>query len=87
MIRNEGGSLDSFVFVDTDRPIADYVQEARKLVGGARGPPQRLPARMGRPVRYLERAKERLTFVVPMTLGLIFLLLLVNTAAQSRRRS
>ncbi len=33
MIRSEGGKLVGFVFVDTDRPIADYVAEAKDTVG------------------------------------------------------
>src|ERR1043166_7203996 len=32
MIRSEGGKLVGFVFVDTDRPIADYVSDARQAV-------------------------------------------------------
>ena len=32
MIRSEGGKLVGFVFVDTDRPIADYVAEAKAVV-------------------------------------------------------
>ena len=34
---------------------------------------------MGRPVPYFERAQARLAWVVPLTLAVIFLLLLVNT--------
>ena len=32
MIRSEDGQLVGFVFVDTDRPIADYVADAKKVV-------------------------------------------------------
>jgi Cu(I)/Ag(I) efflux system membrane protein CusA/SilA len=32
MIRSEDGKLVGFVFVDTDRPIADYVDDAREIV-------------------------------------------------------
>jgi Cu(I)/Ag(I) efflux system membrane protein CusA/SilA len=43
MIRSEGGKLVGFVFVDTDRPIADYVAEAKNVVagGGALAPATR----------------------------------------------
>jgi len=79
MIRSEGGKLVGFVFVDTDRPIADYVTEAKEVV--ARD--VRLPAGtrlewVGQ-FKYFERAKERLTWVIPLTLGIVLLLLYLNT--------
>ena len=79
MIRSEGGKLVGFVFVDTDRPIADYVAEAKRVV--ARD--VRLPAGtrlewVGQ-FKYFERAKERLTWVVPLTLAIVFVLLYFNT--------
>ena len=81
MIRDEGGRLYSYVFADTDRPIADYVQEARKLVAERVTLPSGYRLEWAGQYRYLERAKARLTFVVPMTLALIFLLLLVNSGS------
>jgi Cu(I)/Ag(I) efflux system membrane protein CusA/SilA len=79
MIRSEGGKLVGFVFVDTDRPIADYVAEARQVV--ARDvvlPPGTRLAWVGQ-FKYFERAKERLKWVIPLTLGIVFLLLYLNT--------
>ena len=32
MMRSEGGKLVGFVFVDTERPIADYVADAKQAV-------------------------------------------------------
>jgi Cu(I)/Ag(I) efflux system membrane protein CusA/SilA len=81
MIRDEGGRLYSYVFADTDRPIADYVQEARKLVSERVALPSGYRLEWAGQYRYLERAKARLAFVVPMTLALIFLLLLVNSGS------
>ncbi len=79
MIRSEGGKLVGFVFVDTDRPIADYVAEAKTVVGRD----VRLPAGtrlewVGQ-FKYFERAKERLKWVIPLTLGIVFVLLYFNT--------
>jgi Cu(I)/Ag(I) efflux system membrane protein CusA/SilA len=79
MIRSEGGKLVGFVFVDTDRPIADYVAEAKHVVGEK----VRLPAGtrlewVGQ-FKYFERAKERLKWVIPLTLGIVFVLLYFNT--------
>ena len=79
MIRSEGGKLVGFVFVDTDRAIADYVEEAKRAV--ARDvhlePGTRLEW-VGQ-FKYFERANERLKWVVPLTLGLVFVLLYFNT--------
>ncbi|MGA3123501.1 MAG: CusA/CzcA family heavy metal efflux RND transporter [Polyangiaceae bacterium] len=79
MIRSEGGKIVGFVFVDTDRPIADYVAEAKlavardaKLTSGTR-------LEWVGQFKYFERAKERLKWVIPLTLGIVFLLLYFNT--------
>ena len=79
MIRSEAGSLVGFVFVDTDRPIADYVADAKRAVAasGALQPGTRV-AWVGQ-FQYFERAKERLRWVVPLTLALVVLLLYANT--------
>jgi Cu(I)/Ag(I) efflux system membrane protein CusA/SilA len=79
MIRSEGGKLVGFVFVDTDRPIADYVAEAKRAV--ARGVQLSAGTRLewvGQ-FKYFERAKERLKWVIPLTLGLVLVLLYFNT--------
>ena len=79
MIRSEGGRLVGFVFVDTDRPIADYVAEAKGVVErDVRLPPGTRVAWVGQ-FKYFERAKERLKWVIPLTLGIVMLLLYLNT--------
>jgi Cu(I)/Ag(I) efflux system membrane protein CusA/SilA len=81
MIRSEGGKLVGFVFVDTDRPIADFVADAKHAVTRD----VRLPAGtrlewVGQ-FKYFERAKERLKWVIPLTLGIVFVLLYFNTGS------
>jgi len=79
MIRSEGGKLVGFVFVDTDRPIADYVADARQAVAeGAKLAPGTRLEWVGQ-FKYFERAKERLKWVIPLTLGIVFVLLYFNT--------
>jgi Cu(I)/Ag(I) efflux system membrane protein CusA/SilA len=79
MIRSEGGKLVGFVFVDTERPIADYVAEAKAVVArDVAMPPGTRLAWVGQ-FKYFERAKERLKWVIPLTLGIVFLLLYFNT--------
>jgi copper/silver efflux system protein len=78
MIRSEGGKLVGFVFVDTDRPIADYVAEAKRVVArDAILPAGTRIAWVGQ-FKYFERAKERLKWVIPITLASVFLLLYFN---------
>jgi Cu(I)/Ag(I) efflux system membrane protein CusA/SilA len=79
MIRSEGGKLVGFVFVDTDRPIADYVGEAKRAVAAdvKLAPGTRLEW-VGQ-FKYFERAKARLKWVIPLTLGIVFVLLYFNT--------
>src|SRR5438105_10811764 len=79
MIRSEGGKLVGFVFVDTDRPIADYVAEAKAVVAREVKPaPGTRLAWVGQ-FKYFERAKERLSWVVPLTIAIVALLLYLNT--------
>ncbi len=81
MIRDEGGSLAEYVFVDTARPIADYVKDAQAAVAAQVSLPLGYRLEWVGQYRYLERAKERLAVVVPVTLVLIFLLLYLNAGS------
>jgi len=80
MVRSEDGRLVGFVFVDPGaRAIADYVEEARGRVAERVELPPGMRIEWAGQFTYFERAKERLTAVVPLTLALIVLLLYLNT--------
>jgi copper/silver efflux system protein len=79
MLRDEGGRLYSYVFADTARPIEDYVQDARRAVAQSVQLPPGTRLEWAGQYRYLERARSRLAWVVPLTLLVIFLLLLWNS--------
>ncbi len=81
MLRDEGGSLAAYVFVDTSRPIADYVKDAKQAVAQNVKLPPGYRLDWAGQYRYLERAKERLSVVVPLTLVIIFLLLYFNAGS------
>jgi copper/silver efflux system protein len=81
MLRDEGGRLYAYVFADTDRPIADYVTDARRTVAARVKLPPGYRLDWAGQFRYLERAKARLAVVIPATLAIIFLLLLVNSGS------
>jgi len=82
MIRSEDGQLVNFVFVDlADRPLGDYVDEARRLVNERVVLPPGVRIEWAGQFVYLERAKERLKIVVPVTLLIVFILLYMNTGS------
>ncbi|MCA9634119.1 MAG: efflux RND transporter permease subunit, partial [Myxococcales bacterium] len=80
MVRSESGKLVGFVFVDVaGRPIADYVRDAKKRVQERVKVPSGQRLEWAGQFQYFERAKEKLTYVVPLTLLLVLLLLYLNT--------
>ncbi|HTJ47311.1 MAG TPA: CusA/CzcA family heavy metal efflux RND transporter [Kofleriaceae bacterium] len=79
MIRSEGGRLIGFVFIDTDRPLADYVADAQRIVAQKAALPAGVRLAWVGQFEYLQRAKAKLKIVVPITLLIVFLLLYLNT--------
>jgi len=80
MIRSEDGKIVGFVFVDlAGRPIADYVEEARQAVATEVELPAGTRIEWAGQFKYLERAKERLKLIVPITLLIVFFLLYFHT--------
>ncbi|HYU14418.1 MAG TPA: CusA/CzcA family heavy metal efflux RND transporter [Candidatus Acidoferrum sp.] len=79
MIRSEDGKLVGFVFIDTDRPISEYVADARQVVGRDVKLAAGVRLEWVGQFKYLERAVEKLKVVVPVTLLLVFILLYLNT--------
>ncbi len=80
MIRSEDGKLVGFVFVDlAERPIADYVADAQRAVAAKVELPPGTRIEWAGQFKYLERAKERLKLVVPVTLLIVIFLLYFHT--------
>jgi Cu(I)/Ag(I) efflux system membrane protein CusA/SilA len=79
MLRSEGGKLVSFVFVDTDRPIVDYVREAKTAVEREAKLPTGTRLDWVGQFKSFERARQRLGLVLPLTLGIVMLLLYLGT--------
>jgi copper/silver efflux system protein len=78
-IRTEDAQLVLYIFVDfRDRDIGSYVADAQKAVASqVQFPPGYYVTWSGQ-FEYLERAKQRLQIVVPLTVLIIFLLLYFN---------
>jgi Cu(I)/Ag(I) efflux system membrane protein CusA/SilA len=87
MIRDENGRLSGYVYVDIDtsrRDIGRYVADAKKSIReGIQLPPGYELIWSGQ-FEYMERVKERLWIVVPITLFLIFVLLYLNTRSTAK---
>jgi len=79
MIRDEDGQLSGYVYVDmVGRDIGGYVEEAKKKVAEQVQIPTGYTLSWSGQYEYMQRAKERLTYVVPLTLLIIFVLLYMN---------
>jgi len=78
-IRTENGQLAVYIFVDiAGRDLGGYVADAQAAVAASVTLPQGYSLGWSGQFEYLERAKQRLAIVVPLTLALIFLLLFLN---------
>lgn len=80
MLRDENGMLNGYVYVDVaGRDVGSYVEEAKKLVR------ERVTLSAGYALVWsgqyesMQRVREKLSFILPLTLFLIIMLLYLNT--------
>jgi len=79
MIRDEEGQLSGYVYVDmAGRDIGGYVAEAKRKVAEQVKLPPGYILRWSGQYEYMQRVAERLAYVVPLTLLVIFVLLYIN---------
>ena len=79
MIRDEDGQLAGYVFVDmAGRDIGSYVDEAKRKVAKQVQVPIGYTLAWSGQYEFIQRAKERLMYVVPLTLLIIFVLLYLS---------
>ncbi len=82
VVRSEGAQITGWVFVDvTGRDIGGYVAEAMKAVEAKVKVPAGYNLVWSGQYEYMQRAKERLKLMVPLTLFLVILLLYFNFRA------
>ena len=78
-IRTENAQLAAYIYVDArDRDLAGYVADAKLAVAAKVKFPAGYTAIWSGQYEYYERAKERLSLVIPVTLAIITLLLYLN---------
>ncbi len=78
-IKSENSRLNAWIYIDIkDIDVGTYVQRAQKAVAENIEFPAGYNIVWSGQYEYMERAKERLKIVIPVTLAIIFLLLYLN---------
>jgi Cu(I)/Ag(I) efflux system membrane protein CusA/SilA len=85
MLRNENGMLNGYVYVDVaGRDVGSYVAEAKRVVAEQVTLPPGYTLAWSGQYEAMQRVRERLKVVLPLTLFLIFLLLYLNTKSTAK---
>ena len=78
-IKSENARLNGWVYIDIDGvDIGSYVESARALLDEHLTLPSGYSISWAGQYEYMQRAKEKLTYVVPLTLAIIVVLLYLN---------
>ena len=79
MVRTENARLVNYIYVDMhDRDLGSFVADAQRAVAAAVAIPEGFHLEWSGQFEYLERAKAKLTLVVPVTLLIVFVLIYLN---------
>ena len=79
MIKSELGKLTGWVYVDLEgRDVGGYVDDAKAAVQSAVKLPAGYSLKWTGQYELLERVRARLAFILPLTLGLVFVILYLN---------
>jgi Cu(I)/Ag(I) efflux system membrane protein CusA/SilA len=85
MLRDENGMLSGYVYVDVaGRDLGGYVEEARRIVRERVSLPAGYSIAWSGQYEAMERVRERLTIVLPLTLFLVLMLLYFNTRSWAK---
>jgi Cu(I)/Ag(I) efflux system membrane protein CusA/SilA len=85
MIRDEDGMLTGYVYIDlADRDPGSYVAEASRLLKEKLRMPAGYTLLWTGQYEAMQRVRERLSVVLPLTLFMIFLLLYMNTKSLTK---
>ncbi|MFN3231332.1 MAG: efflux RND transporter permease subunit [Alphaproteobacteria bacterium] len=78
MIRSENARLNGWIYVDIEgRDLGSYVADAQQVVAEQVDLPAGYSIGWSGQFEYMERAEERLTLIVPVTLALIIVILFI----------
>jgi Cu/Ag efflux pump CusA len=80
VIRSEGTRPNAWVFVDVrGTDLGSYVRQAQRVVANHVSLPTGYTITWSGDWEYMQRSKKRLMIVIPLTILIIFIILLVNT--------
>lgn len=78
-IKSENARINGWTFVDIDGiDVGTYVENAREIVSEQLNLPAGYSVGWSGQYEYMERAKEKLKYVIPLTLGIIIILLYLS---------
>ncbi len=79
VIKSENARLNGWIYIDIrDRDLGSYVKEAKQVIADQLDLPAGYSLNWSGQYEFMERAKQKLATVVPVTLGIIVLLLYLN---------
>jgi Cu(I)/Ag(I) efflux system membrane protein CusA/SilA len=85
MLRDENGMLNGYVYVDVaGRDIGSYVAEAKKLVRDKVKLPSGYSFAWSGQYEAMQRVRDKLMVVLPLTIFLIVMLLYINTKSMTK---
>jgi len=85
VLRTEQAQLLGYVYIDVgDRDLGSYVADAKAAVARSVKLPAGYTLEWSGQYEYMQRATERLQIVIPITLGLVIVLLYLNTRKASK---
>jgi Cu(I)/Ag(I) efflux system membrane protein CusA/SilA len=85
MLRDENGMLNGYVYVDVaGRDIGSYVEEAKKVVRDQVKLPSGYTFAWSGQYEAMQRVREKLAVVLPLTMFLIVMLLYMNTKSMTK---
>jgi Cu(I)/Ag(I) efflux system membrane protein CusA/SilA len=85
MLRDENGMLNGYVYVDVaGRDIGSYVEEAKKVVSDKVKLPSGYSFAWSGQYEAMQRVRDKLIVVLPLTIFLIVMLLYINTKSMTK---
>jgi Cu(I)/Ag(I) efflux system membrane protein CusA/SilA len=85
MVRDENGRLSGYVYVDlSGRDVGGYVEEAKRIVREKVKTPAGYTLTWSGQYENMQRMRERLVVVLPLTLLIIFVLIHFNTGSMAK---
>ncbi|MFA5354433.1 MAG: efflux RND transporter permease subunit, partial [Thermodesulfovibrionales bacterium] len=84
MIKSEEGLLTCYVYIDTSvKDLGGYIEKAKDRIASMKIP-EGYRLQWSGEYEYMEKTRERLRLVIPLTLFIIFLLIYLNTRSWAK---